>query len=987
MGCWADPRTAIDPRTATANRDMAFDPVTGQNGPHVDPFRKHMGTPYELSFFADEFTTRVDFKNSCGNLCSDRGFQYMGLQFSSDCWCANHYGDHGLASNCGSGDGEACGDGRVGTCDNANAVFATAAWGRLATISTPAPPPLSGESSGTSANGLVTAVASSPRGWTTYLLQIVLPTTVANVYSLSGTSETRLTMPAAYQVPSPFGVDIGGGNPAFFDSMPESEFDSWVTVGPTDGSAVGAISSIGIDFASWTADAGLSVDNGAVFWMDPSSGPGGADPICLAQITVPEGSTFTAGGVVQGRLHTADTTDTTDTVDTVDTVTWGVCASSYESKGTDCMACPGGKYDHDGNGFTLCEACPAGRYEGRTGCSSDQSLYSYSYNPNPLTWLEAEAACVQNGGHLAGIHTEADEERVLAAAGYNGTQGFWIGLTHDHHETRQFYLHLNFVWADGAPTQSDMYLNWATEAGAPQLATQVDYVAVGADCVAVGCSGWDPERFTKLHAHFGEWLDPDTTYDLNYHQVIPRIPSVCAVAMDPPCSALCAAGRYGSGGDSSSLCTGPCAAGRFGSEGSATNQCTGPCAAGQYGDEGSTTSQCTSSCPAGRFSEGGTGGTGPTANDCQDCPAGQTSVNPTSAENCFDCRPGQFAAVAGSYCSLCPRGRFTADMGATSCRDCRTGMWTLDDGASASSECAVPTFCSDSAASNYGLDGTIEDCSYECSALAQQSEECIGDECCLISDPDTDRWPVGTISGDAGGQASANAWLTVADGSHTIIQGKNHPDTRQLSASASNGNTTCSAEELVLEWTGGSCASSLNLVGADAWTGLVHTAVVIADPLDGCMGSRENGRPAADLTGTFVDGSMVGKVALIRSGDCDATSKAINAQHAGAVAVAIYWDSADREAEMVSYRAAGIMIPTVLLSEADGNALRAVAVANPATVVDIRCQQPPPVYSSMLAICTCRDDSTTTTRPPAIDTRHSIFEVYTPSYGFEFDSN
>eukprot|EP01046_Picozoa_sp_COSAG06_P035921 COSAG06_NODE_3912_length_4778_cov_545.291302_5_plen_411_part_01 len=387
-----------------------------------------------------------------------------------------------------------------------------------------------------------------------------------------------------------------------------------------------------------------------------------------------------------------------------DTITWGVCESSYESQGIDCMACPRGKYDHDGNGFTLCEACPAGRYEGRTGRSSNQGLYSYSYNPTPLPWPEAENACVQNGGHLAGIHTEADEERVLAAAGYNGTQGFWIGLTHGSST-------LDFVWADGTPTQSDMYVNWATEAGAPQLAAQLEYVGVGADCVAVGCTGWDWERYTKRHAQFGEWIDIGTSqirYNQmqGYHQGMPRIPSVCAVAMDPPCSALCAAGRYGSGGDSSSLCTGPCAAGRFGSEGSATNQCIGPCAAGRYGDEGSTTSQCTSSCPAGRFSEGGTGGTGPTANGCQDCRAGQTSVNPASAENCFDCRPGQFAAVAGSYCSSCPRGRFTADTGAASCRDCRTGMWTLDDGASASSECAVPTFCSDFAASNYGLDGT-----------------------------------------------------------------------------------------------------------------------------------------------------------------------------------------------------------------------------------------------------------------------------------------
>ena len=61
-----------------------------------------------------------------------------------------------------------------------------------------------------------------------------------------------------------------------FAAVPEAEYDSWLTVGVTDGSAAAAIASTGIDFASWTESAGLESTNGAVFWMDPWSGPSGS---------------------------------------------------------------------------------------------------------------------------------------------------------------------------------------------------------------------------------------------------------------------------------------------------------------------------------------------------------------------------------------------------------------------------------------------------------------------------------------------------------------------------------------------------------------------------------------------------------------------------------------------------------------------------------------------------------------------------------------
>jgi hypothetical protein len=96
------------------------------------------------------------------------------------------------------------------------------------------------------------------------------------------------------QVPAPFGVNIGGTNPAFWQVKPEVKYDSWLTVGVTTGNVHNDISSIGIDWDSWTEKEGLTADDGvrarcilqfrsevngtvthpdvllqAVFWMDP----------------------------------------------------------------------------------------------------------------------------------------------------------------------------------------------------------------------------------------------------------------------------------------------------------------------------------------------------------------------------------------------------------------------------------------------------------------------------------------------------------------------------------------------------------------------------------------------------------------------------------------------------------------------------------------------------------------------------------------------
>jgi hypothetical protein len=147
-------------------------------------------------------------------------------------------------------------------------------------------------------DAIVTALASSVQGYTTYRLTASLHGTARTLYSIEGTPEGSMVLPAAYQAGAPFGVDTAGVNPQFLALVPDAEYDSWLTVGVTDSSDAGGLSSIGIDFSSWTDSAGLTVDDGSVFWMDPDSAPEG--DVVVAQLTVASGSSGTVTMGMQG---------------------------------------------------------------------------------------------------------------------------------------------------------------------------------------------------------------------------------------------------------------------------------------------------------------------------------------------------------------------------------------------------------------------------------------------------------------------------------------------------------------------------------------------------------------------------------------------------------------------------------------------------------------------------------------------------------------
>lgn len=128
-------------------------------------------------------------------------------------------------------------------------------------------------------------------GHTTYELSLILkPNTDAiNIYALYGDEDITMSIPPAYQDTSNniFNSNIGGVQQGLIDIHPDSRFDSWLTIGITDGNQANKISSIGIDFDTWTNTHGLSIDNGAVFILDPQEKIVDSDEYIIAQLTLP----------------------------------------------------------------------------------------------------------------------------------------------------------------------------------------------------------------------------------------------------------------------------------------------------------------------------------------------------------------------------------------------------------------------------------------------------------------------------------------------------------------------------------------------------------------------------------------------------------------------------------------------------------------------------------------------------------------------------
>lgn len=117
---------------------------------------------------------------------------------------------------------------------------------------------------------------SGKTGYTRYRLSVVLKDEVKNVFAIyggRGGSDTdplmNMIIPPAYNVNGPYSSDIGGINPMFFTYNEDLMYDSWLTIGVTDGDPHNSLSTIGIDYDEWNTEHGLDISNGALFVMDP----------------------------------------------------------------------------------------------------------------------------------------------------------------------------------------------------------------------------------------------------------------------------------------------------------------------------------------------------------------------------------------------------------------------------------------------------------------------------------------------------------------------------------------------------------------------------------------------------------------------------------------------------------------------------------------------------------------------------------------------
>lgn len=147
-------------------------------------------------------------------------------------------------------------------------------------------------------------------GHTTYQLSVILNDNlnIRNVYALFGDEKqsSEFTIPPAYQSEISINNNLGGISDSLSGSFPDLEWDSWLTIGLTNGDLDNTLGSVGVPFGSWTEDSGIDVLNGAVFVMDPEFDSPIGEEIVIAQLTIPNDLPSGADFVVSVQGKTID---------------------------------------------------------------------------------------------------------------------------------------------------------------------------------------------------------------------------------------------------------------------------------------------------------------------------------------------------------------------------------------------------------------------------------------------------------------------------------------------------------------------------------------------------------------------------------------------------------------------------------------------------------------------------------------------------------
>jgi len=146
-------------------------------------------------------------------------------------------------------------------------------------------------------------------GYTTYRLSIILKPNmnIKNIYALYGSEDsqenTHMLIPGSKQIENAFGSNLGGVSDNIININPDSAFDSWITIGVTDGNIHNDINSIGIDYDKWDELHDIDIDNGAVFLMEPDTLMVNNE-IIIGQFTIRTGSIKRGKINIQGKFLT-----------------------------------------------------------------------------------------------------------------------------------------------------------------------------------------------------------------------------------------------------------------------------------------------------------------------------------------------------------------------------------------------------------------------------------------------------------------------------------------------------------------------------------------------------------------------------------------------------------------------------------------------------------------------------------------------------------
>ena len=145
-------------------------------------------------------------------------------------------------------------------------------------------------------------------GYTTYELSLITSDEYKNIYAIYGNNEYGMIVPAAYQNTNILASNIGGINEQLLIINPTLRYDSWLTIGLTNGDPDHLLSSVGIDFNTWNSDKALITDNGAIFAMNPGNKLSENNEYIIGQITIPSTETATVTLNVQGKNDYRDPT-------------------------------------------------------------------------------------------------------------------------------------------------------------------------------------------------------------------------------------------------------------------------------------------------------------------------------------------------------------------------------------------------------------------------------------------------------------------------------------------------------------------------------------------------------------------------------------------------------------------------------------------------------------------------------------------------------